>query len=375
MTDSGGPVELPTAGVRRRRRIPLIWIVPLVTALIALWLAWDTFPSAGRPSPSPSIAPKDCRAGQSQLKFKDVEAGHGEEHRRDAGPRQGPRHDRDDPRGGAAAHRQDDLLGRQAAALRRQCLGPRYAALGLLCRHAAAATQAQARFIGRQDPPVLEATCRGPPSSSTGNGWARSPSARRCSTAISRSARCSAGTSATWPAASRSTPSCVRRSTNTCTTIDVLERLRHLGEAGGQRRRATAWNCCGRCCWAASPSIRRPAPARRPPPGPVVPAVSQPEAARSAGYGRQIRIPVATSPARWRASTSGADVTLHGLKIGEVTDVGLIYDPKLDRIVAPCTTASKPSASPRRAADRLPPARSPPRWSGAASAPPCRRRA
>ena len=31
----------------------------------------------------------------------------------------------------------------------------------------------------------------------------------------------------------------------------------------------------------------------------------------------------------------GADVTLHGLKIGEVTDVGLVFDPKLDRIVAP----------------------------------------
>ena len=31
----------------------------------------------------------------------------------------------------------------------------------------------------------------------------------------------------------------------------------------------------------------------------------------------------------------GADVTLHGLKIGEVTDVGLMFDPKLSRIVAP----------------------------------------
>jgi paraquat-inducible protein B len=31
----------------------------------------------------------------------------------------------------------------------------------------------------------------------------------------------------------------------------------------------------------------------------------------------------------------GADVTLHGLKIGEVVDVGLMYDPKADRILAP----------------------------------------
>ena len=46
-TDRGGPVELPTAGVHRRRRIPLIWIVPIVTGLIALWLAWDTFSKKG----------------------------------------------------------------------------------------------------------------------------------------------------------------------------------------------------------------------------------------------------------------------------------------------------------------------------------------
>ena len=47
MTDTGGPVELPTAGVHRRRRIPLVWIVPIVTALIALWLAWDTLSKRG----------------------------------------------------------------------------------------------------------------------------------------------------------------------------------------------------------------------------------------------------------------------------------------------------------------------------------------
>jgi paraquat-inducible protein B len=31
----------------------------------------------------------------------------------------------------------------------------------------------------------------------------------------------------------------------------------------------------------------------------------------------------------------GADVTLHGLKIGEVTELGLVFNPKLDRIVVP----------------------------------------
>ena len=75
MTDRGGPVELPTAGVHRRRRIPLIWIVPIVTGLIALWLAWDTFSKKG---PTITIAfdtAAGLTAGQSQLKYKNVVMG------------------------------------------------------------------------------------------------------------------------------------------------------------------------------------------------------------------------------------------------------------------------------------------------------------
>src|SRR5215510_6021185 len=75
MTDRGGPVELPTAGVHRRRRIPLIWIVPLLTALIAVWLAWDTFSKRG---PTITIAFESAAgltAGQSQLKYKNVVMG------------------------------------------------------------------------------------------------------------------------------------------------------------------------------------------------------------------------------------------------------------------------------------------------------------
>ena len=75
MTDSGGPVELPTAGVHRRRRFPLIWIVPIVTGLIAIWLAWDTFSKKG---PTITIAfdsAAGLTAGQSQLKYKNVVMG------------------------------------------------------------------------------------------------------------------------------------------------------------------------------------------------------------------------------------------------------------------------------------------------------------
>src|SRR5215212_4814596 len=72
MTDRGGPVELPTAGVHRRRRIPLIWIVPIVTGLIALWLAWDTFSKKGPTITVSFDTAAGLTAGQSQLKYKNV---------------------------------------------------------------------------------------------------------------------------------------------------------------------------------------------------------------------------------------------------------------------------------------------------------------
>ena len=69
---AGGQV---TASVRPRRRIPLVWIVPILTALIAGWLAWDTYSKRG---PTITIAfdtAAGLTAGQSQLKYRNVVMG------------------------------------------------------------------------------------------------------------------------------------------------------------------------------------------------------------------------------------------------------------------------------------------------------------
>ncbi|WP_421995124.1 intermembrane transport protein PqiB [Reyranella sp.] len=58
------------------------------------------------------------------------------------------------------------------------------------------------------------------------------------------------------------------------------------------------------------------------------------EAAKAAGFGQQLHL-VSYFPGSVSGLDVGADVTLHGLKIGEVTDVALVYDAKLDRIVVP----------------------------------------
>ncbi|MBN9090929.1 MAG: MCE family protein [Reyranella sp.] len=67
--------QVPTASTHRRRRISLIWLVPLVTALIAGWLAWDTFSKRGPTITLSFNTAEGLQAGQSQLKFRDVTMG------------------------------------------------------------------------------------------------------------------------------------------------------------------------------------------------------------------------------------------------------------------------------------------------------------
>jgi paraquat-inducible protein B len=71
--------EVPVAVVRtraeRRRRISLIWAIPLVTACIAAWLAWDTLAQRG---PEISIrfdSASGLQAHQSRIRMRDVELG------------------------------------------------------------------------------------------------------------------------------------------------------------------------------------------------------------------------------------------------------------------------------------------------------------
>ena len=75
MIDPAKPAPLPQAGAHRRRRIPLVWTAPALSALIALWLAWDTFSKRGPTITISFDAAAGLQAGQSQLKFKDVVMG------------------------------------------------------------------------------------------------------------------------------------------------------------------------------------------------------------------------------------------------------------------------------------------------------------
>ena len=66
---------LDRAAVRRSRRFPVIWTIPIIAIAIGAWLAWDTLSKEG---PRIVISFEDAeglQAGQSQLKYKDIVLG------------------------------------------------------------------------------------------------------------------------------------------------------------------------------------------------------------------------------------------------------------------------------------------------------------
>jgi paraquat-inducible protein B len=63
---------LPQATTRRSRRISIIWIVPLVAVAIGAWLAWDTFSKQGPTIKISFDSGEGLQPGQSQLKYKNI---------------------------------------------------------------------------------------------------------------------------------------------------------------------------------------------------------------------------------------------------------------------------------------------------------------
>lgn len=69
------PAAPALAHIGRRTRIPLIWLIPLVTILIGGWLAWDTLSKRGPTITITFESGEGLQAGQSLIKHKDVTLG------------------------------------------------------------------------------------------------------------------------------------------------------------------------------------------------------------------------------------------------------------------------------------------------------------
>jgi paraquat-inducible protein B len=337
MTDSGGPTPLPTAGVHHRRRIPLIWLVPLLTGLIAAWLAWDTFSKRGPTITVAFESASGLTAGQSQLKYKNVVMGtvksitvssdltHVEvaiETVREA----------------------EQLLTDKTIfwVVKPELFAGNITGLETLLsgsyigmRPSAEAGKPKRDFIGEQDPPVLQAWTKGTvyrlKSKRLGSISLGSPIFYR---------DLDVGTVLGWDigdlASSVTIHAFVRAPFDqyvrndsifwnasglsvklTGTGISVqMESLRALllgGIAFDTPVDSTQKVAAKNHGFQLYPSY---------------------EAAESAGFGQQLQL-LSYFPGSVAGLDVGADVTFHGLKVGEVTDVALVYDPKLDQIVVP----------------------------------------
>ena len=72
MSNLAEPPVAVQAVARRRRRVSIIWILPLVAVAIGAWLVWDTLSKQGPTIQVTFDTAEGLQAGQSQLKFKDI---------------------------------------------------------------------------------------------------------------------------------------------------------------------------------------------------------------------------------------------------------------------------------------------------------------
>lgn len=73
---SGPPSPHPVATVHARgRRLTWIWAIPVVTALVGGWLAWDTLSNRGPLIAVSFLDAEGLQAGQSHVRHKDVDMG------------------------------------------------------------------------------------------------------------------------------------------------------------------------------------------------------------------------------------------------------------------------------------------------------------
>jgi paraquat-inducible protein B len=340
MSEQAGPKELPTAGVRRRRRIPLVWIVPLLTGLIALWLAWDTFSKRGPTITITFETAAGLTAGQSQLKYKNVVMG--------TVTNIAIAPDLSDVVVTVETTREAEPLLTDKTifwVVRPQLFAGNITGLDTLLSGSYIGmrppssnekdAKPQRHFVGEHDPPILQAWAKGTvykvQSKRLGSISLGSPIFFR---------DLDVGTVLGWDLGDLASN----------VTIHAFVRSPFDQYV---RNDTSFWNASGvsvklsgdgltvqmeslRALLLGGIAFDTPRDSTQPvaPENHVFSLYPSLDAAKSAGFGHQLQL-VSYFPGSVAGLSVGADVTLYGLKIGEVTDVGLVYDKEKDRILAP----------------------------------------
>lgn len=336
-TASGGSQVLPAAPVRHRRRIPLVWIVPFLTALIALYLAWDTFSKRGPTITISFDTAAGLTPGQSQLKYRNVVMG--------------------TVKSIAIAPDLANVLVtietvREAESLltdktifwvvKPQLFAGNVSGLDTILsgsyigmRPDAKGGNPQHDFVGQQDPPVLQASAKG---TTFRLNTKRLGSISLGAPVFFRDI--DVGTVLGWDL----------HDLANSVTIHAFVRAPFDQYV---RNDSSFWDASGVSIKFGSDGIDVQLESLRAvllggiafdtPQGSTQPIAKADQAfelfknldqAKAAGFGEQIKL-VSYFPGSVAGLTPGADVTFHGLKIGEVTDVGLVFDQQTDRVLAP----------------------------------------
>src|SRR5713101_5191415 len=327
---------LARASTRRSRRVSIIWVIPLVAVAIGAYLAWDTLSKEGPTIKISFDNGEGLQAGQSQLKFKDIVFGTVKS------LELAPDHTHVVVTV-ATTHQAKPLLTDQTIfwVVKPRRFAGNVSGLetllsGVYIGMLPAQGKPQREFVGHEDPPILQANVPGHAfllkAKRLGSISLGSPVFYR---------DLDVGQVLGWDIADMAE----------YVTIRAFVRAPYDGYVRDQSR---FWNASGLSIKLGGTGVevqmeslkalllggiafetpKAEIRAAAAPENHVFPLFADRDAANNASYTRKIQV-VSYFPGSVRGLAPGSEVTMHGLKVGEVTEVRLAYDPDKDAILAP----------------------------------------
>src|SRR6266436_1351024 len=336
MSDLSEPPAIPHATARRSRRISVIWVIPLVAVATGAYLAWDTL-SKEEPTIKISFdSGEGLQAGQSQLKFKQIVFGTVKS--LELAP------DRTHVIVTVATtHEAKPLLTDKTVfwVVKARLFAGNVSGLETLLSGdyigmLPAEGKKQRQFVGHEDPPILQANVPGHTfvlkAKRLGSISLGSPVFYR---------DLNVGEVLGWDIADMAE----------YVTIRAFVRAPYDGYVRDQSR---FWNASGLSVKLGGAGVevqmeslkalllggiafetpKAEIQAAAAPENHVFPLFADRDAANNASYTREIAV-ISYFPGSVKGLALGSEVTMHGLKVGEVSDVRLQYDRAKDIIVAP----------------------------------------
>ncbi len=328
---------LPTVISLRHRRIPLIWLVPAITVLIALWLAWDTWSKQGPTITITFDSGNGLQPGQSQLRYKDIPMGTVKS--MEVSPDYSKVIVTVETTHEATRFLKDNTV---FWVVKPKLFAGRVSGLDTLLSGSYIGMlpspqggKPERHFKGSEDPPIL--TTNEP-------GTIFKLDARRLGSISLGSPifyrDLEVGAVLGWDLGHMARSVTIQAFVRAPFDKYVHQDSRFWNASGvsvklgadGIKVEMESFRTLllGGIAFDTNPRTK----AKVAEAGDSFPLYADREAATAAGFGRRLRV-VSYFEGSVAGLTEGSDVTLHGLKIGDVTEVDLVYDAKRDRVVAP----------------------------------------